>query len=79
MNGKFAPENVVQRYAHANRGVESQPEFERAIALKPWRIGRLTAHNWWLYGVSGGMRIANARTLAEFLKVTIDDLVTDEK
>lgn len=74
----FSPKNIVQKLAYENRGIESQAEFERAIGVKPWMVGRLTARNWWLDGVVGGLRLENARTLASFLKTSIDDLVMEK-
>lgn len=75
----FTYKNVVQKFACLNRGIESQSEFERTIAAKPWKVGRLTARNWWLRGVPGGLRLESAMTLADFLKVKIDDLVSEKE
>jgi hypothetical protein len=75
MSNSFTPKNVVQRLAQENRGIESLTEFHRAIAVKPWKVGRLTARNWWLEGITKGMRLSGAITLADFLKVKVDDLI----
>jgi hypothetical protein len=76
MNGQ-KPKNNVQKFAQENRGIEDQAEFQRAISVKPWKVGRLTARNWWLGGVTKGMRLGGVITLADFLKVKIDDLVEE--
>ena len=75
---KFTPKNNVQKFASQNRGIDNQAEFLRSIKLKPWKVSRLTARNWWLIGVTDGTRLGGAKTLASFLKVKIDDLVEEE-
>ena len=77
MDNKFTPRNRVQQLAYQKRGIMSQSEFQRAIGVKPWQVRRLTARSWWLNGIAGGMRFAYIKALADFLRVTLDEL-TDE-
>jgi hypothetical protein len=74
---QFAPKNKVQELALKKHGITSQAEFQRAIAQAPYGVGRLTARNWWLNGVTAGMRLELAFTLADFLETGVDKLRAD--
>jgi len=73
-DNNFSPSNKVQELAYHRRGIKSQPEFERAIGGKPWKVARVTARHWWLHGITEGMRFGYMQTLADFLGVTLNDL-----
>jgi hypothetical protein len=72
---EFTPKNIVQKYAYEKRGILSYLEFERMIRSKPWLVARTTARYWWDEGVPENMRLSSAATLADFLRVKVDDLV----
>ena len=77
MTDDFKPLNNVQRLAYERRGVTSQPEWERMIGAKPWRVPRTTARYWWV----NGLKMPSLRTLvtlSKFLRVPIDALIADD-
>lgn len=79
MDKNFTPKNIVQKYAFEKRSVDDQHEFQRDVEGKPYFIKRVTARNLWLKGVSSGSRLGIVKSLANYLKVSIDDLAKDLK
>lgn len=79
MDEKFKPQNIVQRFAKERRGITSLPEFEKKIGSDPWNVARVTARYWWENGVPEKMMLANAKKLADFLYVKIDDFAQETK